>query len=118
MAIRCRARHNPTRSRARVESRLMLATPARLLTTTLALLLLTPDDQPTPVSQLVRYLAVPPEQRPPLQEQTFATVPLSKSDAAEAAKLLWQDHVARIRQSRAAEMNARELTAGDLRMPF
>jgi hypothetical protein len=76
------------------------------------------DETDNTLSTLARYLADPGDRRPTLHEQPFAKVPLSKSAAAAATKLLWQDHVARIRATRAAEMEARELTAGDLRMPF
>ena len=67
---------------------------------------------------LAKYLAEPADQRPALEKQAFATVPLSKANAAEVSKLLWQDHAAQIRQSRAAEMKARELISGKLKMPF
>jgi hypothetical protein len=70
------------------------------------------------LAALTKYLAEPPDKRPPLEKQAFATIPLSRADAAEAAKLLWQDHVAQIRKSREAEMKARELTVGKYTMPL
>ena len=66
-----------------------------------------------PASAILRVL-----ERPALEKQDFATVPLSKANVAEVSKLLWQDHVAQIRESRAAEMQARELVSGTLKMPF
>jgi hypothetical protein len=48
----------------------------------------------------------------------FATVPLTKADAAAARDLLWAAHAARITKERAAEVAARKLTDGTLEMPF
>ncbi|MGO9923154.1 MAG: transglutaminase domain-containing protein [Isosphaeraceae bacterium] len=70
------------------------------------------------VEALKRHLATERSKRPPLENERFAATPLVRADAALAEKLLWHDHVAHIRQSRAAEMAARELTDGDLKMPF
>lgn len=70
------------------------------------------------VTDLAKFLAEPADQRGPLDQQPFAAVPLSKADAAQAAKLLWQDHAAALRKSREAEMKAREVTSGNLKMPF
>ena len=70
------------------------------------------------VAALAKHLEEKPDQRPALEKQPFAMAPLSKTDASEVAKLLWQDHFVRIRQSRAAEMQARELTSDKLKMPF
>lgn len=76
------------------------------------------DKSRAAVEALERHLSAEQSQRPPLQNERFAATPLTRPDAERAGKLLWQDHVARIRQSRAAEMTARELTDGDLKMPF
>ncbi|HWB12193.1 MAG TPA: sugar-binding protein [Pirellulales bacterium] len=71
------------------------------------------------VEALEEYLAeAQHSRRPLLGEQEFAAVELAREDAARAQKLLWLDHVAHIRGTRAAEMAARELADGDLRMPF
>ena len=70
------------------------------------------------VDALATYLSTPADERPELAGQPFAATPLSREDAARAQQLMWQDHVARIRQTRTAEMDARELTAGELKMPF
>jgi poly(3-hydroxybutyrate) depolymerase len=43
---------------------------------------------------------------------------LSKADAAEAARLLWEDHAAWIRQSRAEEMEQRALTVDGKTLKF
>ncbi|UCG48852.1 MAG: dienelactone hydrolase family protein, partial [Phycisphaerales bacterium] len=48
----------------------------------------------------------------------FASVALTREHAQQAERLLWNDHVRRIKQTRAEEMKERLLTAGDLQMPF
>ena len=70
------------------------------------------------VDQLKQYLAIPALDRPLLNEQPFARMPLSKADATQVTDILWQEHVAAIRADRAEEMENRELVLGDLRMPF
>lgn len=70
------------------------------------------------VAQLKKYLATDRSKRGPIAEQVFADVPLTKADAAEAQQLLWADHVAYIKATRAEEMNDRKLTLGDKVMPF
>lgn len=67
---------------------------------------------------LKQHLAVDLAKREALNEATFAGTPLTKSDAAAAKQLLWQDHVQRVRTTRAAEMEARRLRDGELEMPF
>ncbi|NQT41088.1 MAG: polyhydroxyalkanoate depolymerase, partial [Planctomycetes bacterium] len=70
------------------------------------------------VESLEKHLASEPAKRQPLGEEAFAAIPLTREDATRAEELLWQDHVRRIRDTRAEEMKARELTDGDLKMPF
>ncbi len=70
------------------------------------------------LAALAIYLNQPYEQRLALNEQVFATTPMSKSDAAEATKLLWKDHVERIRKAHAEEMAARVLSLDTLKMHF
>jgi predicted esterase len=70
------------------------------------------------VEELASYLKQSADERPPLDKQPFASVALSCGDATVAAKLLWDDHAATIRKTRSAEMEARLLTLGDLKMPF
>jgi len=70
------------------------------------------------VDQLEKYLQGDSDKRPPLDEQGFASVALTGADAGRACKLLWSDHVARIKKTRAAEMKARVLTDGQVKMPF
>jgi ketosteroid isomerase-like protein/predicted peptidase len=70
------------------------------------------------VAALEKYLTVKPAERKPLQDESFASTPLTKEEAARVEKLLWDDHVRMIRETRAAEMAAKELTSGELKMPF
>ena len=72
----------------------------------------------SPIEALKKYLAIARQERPPLENQSFASIPLSRELAREAEKLLWEAHVEEIRQTRAQEMKDRELTLGDLKMPF
>jgi hypothetical protein len=67
---------------------------------------------------LKTYLTLDPDKRPAMEKQPFAAMPLTKEDAAAAQKLLWEDHVKQIRQSRDAEMKARKLTDGKMEMAF
>jgi poly(3-hydroxybutyrate) depolymerase len=48
----------------------------------------------------------------------FATVPLTKADAASARQMLWEAHAAAIRRDRAEEMKAKVIKDGKLEMPF
>lgn len=70
------------------------------------------------VEALEMHLAGARQQRPSLTQRPFAAVALTREDADRAQSLLWRDHAAHIRQSRAAEMLARELVDGELKMPF
>jgi poly(3-hydroxybutyrate) depolymerase len=53
-----------------------------------------------------------------LADKEFASVPLTKSDAAAARELIWKAHVAAVRKERAAEIKDRVLKDGELEMPF
>jgi len=70
------------------------------------------------VDQLKTYLQTPRPDRAPLPEQAFAQVPLTKKDARQAQDLLWADHVRYIKETRAAQMESRQLTMDGLTMPF
>ena len=70
------------------------------------------------VAALSAYLKQSHDQRPKLQEQPFASLPLSKEEVSEVTKLLWQDHVEFIRNARASEMAAGVIALGELKMPF
>jgi hypothetical protein len=76
------------------------------------------EDSAAVLAALNDYLAADRDSRPPLAEQAFADTPLSRQDADAARRQLWEDHVRRIRESRAGEMRERRLMDGDLEMPF
>src|SRR5437762_1441453 len=66
------------------------------------------------VDSLKAYLAAPSKDRQPVDQQSFAAVPLSRDDAAAARELLVDDHAARIRKEREQEMKDRKLKEGRL----
>lgn len=66
-----------------------------------------------PVAALEKWVAIAPTDRPDLSAQPFAAVPLTKAQSAQARQLLWDDHLAVVRATRAAEWKAGDLTAGD-----
>ncbi len=70
------------------------------------------------VDQLKKYLQIDASKRAELAKQVFATVALTLKDARSARALLWDDHVQQITKTRAAEMKARVLTDGEVKMPF
>ncbi len=72
----------------------------------------------TAIASLVTWLKQPREKRPALQKQDYARAALTRSDAKRAAELLWKSHVETIRKDRAAEMKAKVLTLGKMKMPF
>ena len=72
----------------------------------------------SPLPALGKYLALPAGQRLKLDQQPFAKVPLTEADASKAAQLLWGDHLARLRQERAAEMKNKIIKLGNLSMRF
>ncbi|HIK81599.1 MAG TPA: polyhydroxyalkanoate depolymerase, partial [Planctomycetes bacterium] len=53
-----------------------------------------------------------------LDSLPIGSVPLTRADADAAASLIWQAHATLIAAQRASEMEKRELTIGDLKMPF
>jgi transglutaminase-like putative cysteine protease len=77
-----------------------------------------PKVSATAFKSLLSWLEQPRDKRPPLAKQDFSKAALTKADSAKARKLLWDEHVAVIRQDRAEEMKARVLNHGTLKMPF
>ena len=75
-----------------------------------------PDSQPssTALESLQGWLGRPRDQRPPLKNESFSSSALTKEDAAKAQNLLWQDHAAWIRSTRADEMKAKRIELGKL----
>ena len=73
---------------------------------------------PLATGALESYLKTKPQGRARIDDQAFANWELSKPDAAAAAKILWADHVARLRIERADEMKNLVIKDGDKEMPF
>lgn len=55
---------------------------------------------------------------PDAPKSDYASVALTREDAGRALAILWERHVAEIKESRAAEIKAKRLKIGDLEMPF
>ncbi|MDA7864870.1 dienelactone hydrolase family protein [bacterium] len=72
----------------------------------------------TPVQALKNFLSQPSGQRENIADQAFSTQSLSKVEAKQASKLLWDDHVATIREERKQEMEAGKIVQGNMTMPF
>jgi hypothetical protein len=76
------------------------------------------DASRSAVEALEKHLRLDASKRTALSEQGFAGVPLTRDDAETAQRLLWEEHMRRIRESRAEEMKERKLREGELEMPF
>src|SRR5688500_7641296 len=63
-----------------------------------------------PVEELRAWCAKPQAARGDLSAAAFASAPLTKAQAGEARKLLWDDHVARVRAERKQEWDAQSIT--------
>jgi dienelactone hydrolase len=69
--------------------------------------------EPSPIESLRAYLAIDRATRRPLADQPFASVALTKPQAEEARRLLWDDHAAQIRATRADEIEQLVLHDGE-----
>ena len=70
------------------------------------------------ITALRAYLAIDAAERPALEQQAFATIPLGRDGIEQARQRLSADRLAQIRRERAAEMQSRTLSLGKLQMPF
>lgn len=77
-----------------------------------------PTPDPAVLAELESYLARPRAERPPLPDEAFARTPLSREQAELASELLWQDHVAFVRETRSAEHDARAIELEGLRLRY
>lgn len=68
------------------------------------------------IESLRKWLAGPGDGD--LEDQTFASVPLTKMDDEKARRMLWDDHRRIIRAERRREMKDRSITIGNHTMPF
>jgi hypothetical protein len=71
-----------------------------------------------PVEALHGYLAKPAGDRGDIAEQDFARIPMTRAQAEEAAKLVWEDYAARIRAERKAEWEGKSITIDGKTMKF
>jgi hypothetical protein len=65
------------------------------------------------MAPLKGWLARPENERPPLTNEPFANVPLTRQQADRARQLLWDDHVAEVAKARADEWKSQAVTIGD-----
>jgi predicted esterase len=70
------------------------------------------------IEQLRAFLVESTDDAPELQSAAFSGVALSKSQAAEAKRMLVAARTSRLLKSRKAEMEAKEIAIGKLKMPF
>lgn len=70
------------------------------------------------VIALTDWLATPRERRGEVAEQAFATIPLTKTEAARVRSMLWSDHADHIMETRAQEWEAKEIRLGEYTMRF
>lgn len=89
-----------------------------LLLLTTPLLAVDADKSATAIKALKSAIEAKPTSIAELAEKPFASVPLTKADAATARQLLWDAHVGLMQKHRAAELKAKVLKDGDLEMPF
>lgn len=68
--------------------------------------------------ELHAWLQPPAAARPALAQQPFATTPLTRADADAALSALWQDRLAQLRETRAAEMRAKVIELDGQTMKF
>lgn len=66
-----------------------------------------------PIQALDAYLAAPAADRPAFDSQPFATIPLTRTQAAAVREKLWDDHLTRIRAERRAEWEANTVILGE-----
>jgi hypothetical protein len=71
-----------------------------------------------PVEELRAYLAKPAAERGKIAEQEFAKAGLTRVQAQEATKLLWDDYAARIRADRGEEWEKKSITIDGKTMKF
>ncbi len=89
-----------------------------LIVLTLLVMGSTAHSQTTALEDLKAYLAKPIAERGTIERQEFAQQALSKTDAEQAATLLWRAKKEQLRSERAAEVEAGKLERDNLVMPF
>ena len=77
--------------------------------------------QADPLKSLEQWLTAAPlsnQRLSDLTTQTFANTPLSAEQATAATELLWRARRDFLKTERQAELDARQIVLGDLKMPF
>jgi dienelactone hydrolase len=74
--------------------------------------------EPSALDHLKDYLATDAADRPPLDEQAFSTMPLTRVDAEAARELFIADWRERLHAERRAELDSGEITIGEHTMPI
>jgi poly(3-hydroxybutyrate) depolymerase len=70
------------------------------------------------IKQIEKAIAAKPKSISDLASDKAMSVPLTKADAAEARKLLWEAYVVQLKTERAEEMKAKVLKIDKLEMPY
>jgi len=70
------------------------------------------------LQELKKWLALPHADRTPVTEQPFARTALTRPDAAQAQKLLWQDQVTDLKKSAASQWENKKIQIDNWEMKF
>lgn len=70
------------------------------------------------IEELQAWLKSPAPDRPPLADQSFGRVPLSKAESGAALEALWDDQVATVKRDRQGELDSGAIKLGDQSMPI
>ena len=77
------------------------------------------EQEPTSsIGALKKFLASESDSRRPIDQIAGFNEPLSRAEAAEATRLLYEDRVSILKKTRAEEMEKKELVIDNLKMPF
>jgi poly(3-hydroxybutyrate) depolymerase len=70
------------------------------------------------IDSLKKYLASESDSKQPIDQIAEFNKPLSRAEAEEVARLLYEDRVSNLKKTRAEEMMQKELVIDNLKMPF
>ena len=76
------------------------------------------DRVKTPIDNLREYFALAPKGRPELSRASFAKIPLTKSQAEAAVRMILKDRLATLRVERKKEFDAKMIMFGDKTMKY
>ncbi|MCC6427880.1 MAG: alpha/beta hydrolase [Phycisphaerales bacterium] len=89
-----------------------------LLPLVLAMPALASEPSTDTIGELTTWLAIPADTRPTVAEQSFASTPLTRDQAAQVQDLLWKDRQFRLLAERKPEWEAKSITAAGKTMKF